>query len=170
MDRRIFTTGLLATGLPISPVFADLLSRGTFGSRDAYFERVKNLTRELTVTDPSSPQIRDLAVTLSAALQDFAFNEAAIREDKALPPIGGLQRIRGNETEIPVPQRSTELGQPKNLGDVPSLWFVERVDLARDRTDELVTLIDSEAGLPHDYESAVSDIALFVDSINRPPD
>ena len=170
MNRRLFISGLLAAGLPLQTAKAELLSRGSFGSRNDYFDRVKNLTKELSGTAPDSPQIRDLAVTLSSALQDFAFNEAGIREDKALPPVGGLQHIKGNESEIPVPIRSTKLGAPRDLSDVPSLWFVERVDLARDRTDELVTLIDSQAGLPHDYRSAVEDIALLVDSINRPPE
>lgn len=170
MDRRLFLLGGCGAVMLGSAASAELLSRGKFGSRQAYFDRVTTLTEKLSATDPAAPQIRDIAVTLSAALQDFAFNEAGIRADKALPPLGGLQRILGDETEIPVPVQSTAIGPPRDLADVPTLWFVERVDQARDRTDELVTLIDSQAGLPHDYESAVGDIVVLVDSINRPPE
>lgn len=169
MNRRFFLIGSCGAVMLGSTASAELLSRGKFGSRQAYFDRVRKLTEKLSTTDPAAPQIRDIAVTLSAALQDFAFNEAGIRADKALPPLGGLQRIQGNETEIPVPVQSTALGPPRDLGDVPTLWFVERVDQARDRADELVTLIDSQVGLPHDYENAVDDIVSMVDTINRPP-
>ena len=170
MNRRCFLIGLSCVAGFAAPASAELLSRGKFGSRQSYFDRVVNLTGKLSGTDPASPQIRDIAVTLSAALQDFAFNEAGIREDKALPPIGGLQRIKGDETEIPVPVQSAETGPPRDLDDVPTFWLIERIGKAQDRTDELVTLIDSQAGLPHDFESAISDIAALVESINRPPE
>jgi len=175
MNRRLFLSGLFGTALFGTALFgktasAELLTRGKYGSRQSYFDRVKKLTGKLAATDPASPQLRDIAVTLGAALQDFAFNEAGIREDKALPPIGGLQLITGNETEIPVPVQSTVLGPPRDLDDVPTLWFVDRVNQARDRAEEMVTLIDSQAALPHDYETAVADIVGLVDSINRPPE
>lgn len=169
MNRRLFLTVCASVAMAASPAFPEILSRGKYGSRQAYFDRVQTLVKTLSATDPSSSQLRDLAVTLSAALQDFAFNEASERDEKALPPIGGLQVIQGDETEIPVPVQSTELGPPRDLDEVPTLWFVDRVNQARDRTEELIVLIDSGAGLPHDYASAVADIAVLIDSINRPP-
>ncbi|MEQ9488228.1 MAG: hypothetical protein RIM72_04430 [Alphaproteobacteria bacterium] len=170
MKRRLFLASCVGIALTASPVLAEILSRGKYGSRQAYYDRVLALVETLSRTDPSFSNLRDVAVTLSSALQDFAFNEASIRDDKALPPVGGLQTIQGNETEIPVTAPSSQPGPPRDLEDVPTLWFVDRINQARDRTDELVALIDSQSALPHDYNSAIDDIVMLVDTINRPPE
>ena len=167
--RRRFL--LLAVGaclaLP-SGLRAEILTRGSFGDREAYLKRVQGLSGALGAVPRIDPakraELRAIASTLSAAVQDLLFNEAQARGGKVAPPASGLRApestgsgAAGNGDTVP-------------LSEVPNDWLLLKGGAVQDDVADLVALLEDEGEALSSpaIEGLVLSITSAVAAIDRP--
>lgn len=147
---------------------AELLSREALGSREAYFERVARLSGQLRAdveADAPREALRQVAVTLAAALTDLAFSEAGARSGKVGPPEDAALRP-GEET---VREDEAVPGAPVRIAEVPYDWFIERLEGARARARAIVEQLDEEETAAVDVAPSVAAVEILIEEMRRPP-
>ena len=136
----ISVLAMLALALAAGGAAAELLTKGGLSSRSDYLVRVESLTEALAkASDPDAPaavpsELRAIAVTLAAALQDLRLNEAAIRGGKALPPVSLVPNPAGP-------------GPVEEVGEVPQDWLLQTTGEARAAVARLVGFFDGGGAL-----------------------
>ena len=139
--RRSFLllAGAACLALP-SGLHAEILTRGSFGGRQAYLKRVQGLSGALGAIDRTDPakraELRALASTLSAAVQDLLFNEAQARGGKVAPPASALRAPESTE------RGGAGSGDPVPLSAVPDDWLLLKGGAVQDDVADLVALLE----------------------------
>jgi len=167
--RRSFLllAGAACMALP-SGLHAEILTRGSFGGRDAYLKRVQGLSGALGAvprTDPAKrAELRALASTLSAAVQDLLFNEAQARGGKVAPPASALRAPEKTEGG------ATGSGDAVPLSEVPDDWLLLKGGAVQDDVADLVALLEDEGEALSSPAIAelVGSITSAVAAIDRP--
>ena len=167
--RRSFLllAGAACLALP-SDLHAEILTRGSFGGREAYLKRVQGLSGALGAvprTDPAKrAELRALASTLSAAVQDLLFNEAQARGGKVAPPASALRAPEKTEGG------ATGSGDAVPLSEVPDDWLLLKGGAVQDDVADLVALLEDEGEALSSPAIAelVGSITSAVAAIDRP--
>jgi len=167
--RRSFLllAGAACLALP-SGLHAEILTRGSFGGREAYLKRVQGLSGALGAvprTDPAKrAELRALASTLSAAVQDLLFNEAQARGGKVAPPASALRAPEKTEGG------ATGSGDAVPLSEVPDDWLLLKGGAVQDDVADLVALLEDEGEALSSSAIAalVGSITSAVAAIDRP--
>lgn len=168
MSRRrvIVLAGAACFSMSV-PAGAEILTRGSFGGRDKYLERIRSLSTvlaELPRSDEGNrAEMRAVASTLSAAVKDMLFNEAQAREGKVAPP--GLA-LPGSDA---APPPASE-GAPVPIRDVPDDWLLRKGGDIQAGVADLLALLEDQAEPISSPTIAglVASIAADVVSIDRP--
>lgn len=169
LSRRMFLA-LAAIGcLSLSAtVQAEILTKGSFGSREAYLKRVQDLSGVLIALPRSDErnraEMRAIASTLSAAVKDMLFNEAQARGGKVAPPASALQVPPG-------PSKPGEAGdETVPIAKIPDDWLLLKGGQVQDDAADLLALLEDE-GEPVSsaaIDGLVNAITLAVSELNRP--
>lgn len=165
--RFLALAGAACLALP-SGLHAEILTKGSFGARQAYLKRVQGLSGALGAvsrTDPANrAELRALASTLSAAVQDLLFNEAQARGGKVAPPVSAL---RAPESSV---NAGTGSGDPVPLSEVPDDWLLLQGGAVQDDVADLVALLEDEgeALSSRAITALIGSITSAVAAIDRP--
>lgn len=170
ISRRCFLVLAGAASIAQSgPVRGEILTKGSFGGRDAYLKRVQELAAALSAlprTDPGRrAELRAIATTLSAAVQDLLFNEAQARTGKVAAPASLLRAPATNSNASLAGEEAVPLSK------VPDDWLLLQGGAVRDEATDLAALLEDE-GEPlasPTIERLVAAIARSVSALDRPP-
>ncbi|RVU39189.1 hypothetical protein EOI86_08050 [Hwanghaeella grinnelliae] len=165
--RFLLLSGAACLALP-SHLRAEILTKGSFGGREAYLKRVQGLSGALGAvprTDPSKrAELRAIATTLSAAVQDLLFNEAQARGGKVAPPASAL-RAPDSTGSVAVGN-----GDAVPLSEVPNDWLLLQGGAVQDDVADLVALLEDEGEALSSpaIQALVGSITSAVAAIDRP--
>ncbi len=147
---------------------AEILSKDGFGARSEYLDRIRTLTTVMTETplgeDHRRRELRTLAVTLSSALQDMLFNEAAARQGKvAAPPT----LLRPAQTDA---GSKSEKGELVAIEAIPSDWLLQQGGMIKSELAALIAALENDA-VPLSsgtVSDAIRRTAIAVADLDRP--
>jgi len=118
---------------------AEILTRGSFGGRDKYLKRIRDLSNALGQLPRSDEgkraEMRAVASTLSAAVKDMLFNEAQARGGKVAPPASALAQAPA----------ASPAGTPVPIRDVPDDWLLRKGGEIQAGVADLLALLEDQA-------------------------
>lgn len=150
-----------------APALAEILTKGSFGSREAYLKRVQTLAAKLDTMprgEEKRAEMRALAATLSSAVKDMLFNEAQSRKGKVAPPGAAPAPVGATD------RANTASGPSVPLSDVPDDWLLQQGGRIQQDLSDLQALLEDKAE-PLSSTTIVGLIAGIggsVAAINRP--